>query len=125
MQLVRTAQLVTFARQRFGTDFGDRVRVLSTARPAYGGQRLRARSLHVLLRFLDAQDHWRLPDVLLAPNGNIQTQWRSGPRRIVAQFLPTDEVWFTVIENGQLRITGRRAPEAFVAALAADAPVEP
>lgn len=118
------AELVQIAGERFGRRFGERVIALSSARPAYGGRRLQRRSLDSALAFLQHQDWW-LPDLLLTPTGNIQMQWRSDDGRIVAQFLPEGEVWFTVLERGRPRLTGRGTPEEFVAAVAFDAPVAP
>lgn len=109
------AKLTQFASQRFSREFGHRIHTLATARPGYGGHRLRVRSLRFALDFLAARhDAWRLPDeVLLPASGNLQVLWRSDRRRIVAQFLPEGIVWFTVLENGQPRLTGQVPPHEF------------
>ena len=108
---------------QFGREFAERLRQLRTARPAYDGRRLQRRSVDAMLAFLAHHDEWQLPDLLLAPTGNIQTQWRSHAQRIVAQFLPAGEVWFTVLEEGRPRLTGRGSPDEFVAAVGLHAPV--
>lgn len=115
--------LIRFAQEHFGYPFGERVSQLRSARPAYGGNRLQRQSLESVLSFLERQEDWRLPDLLLAPNGNVQGQWRSDERRIVAQFLLNGEIWFTVLEQGNARLTGRSTPDEFVSALGRIAPV--
>jgi len=109
--------LIQFATERFGRGFGQRIATLAAARPAYGGHRLRAGSLRFALDFLAAHhDGWRLPDgVFLPATGNVQVLWRSGRVRVVAQFQPDEIVWFSVIEDSQLQLTGRVPPREFAA----------
>lgn len=109
------AGLIRFAGERFGDNFGRRIDRLAAALPAYGGRRLRVRSLRFALDFLAAHHNaWRLPDeVLLPASGNLQALWRSDRRRIVAQFLPDRMVWFTILQNRQPRLTGRVPPHEF------------
>lgn len=113
------AALVRFARRTFGPELGRRVARLADAVPAYGGTRLRVRSLRFALDFLaEHRDAWRVPDeVLLPASGNLQALWRIDGLRLVAQFLPEQMVWFTVLHDGRLRMTGREAPGDFVAAI--------
>lgn len=107
--------LVRFAAERFGHEFGQRIATLADARPAYGGHRLRTGSLRFALDFLVAhQNTWRLPDgVFLPASGNVQVLWRVGRMRVVAQFQPEKVVWFSVLQDGQLQLTGRVMPHDF------------
>ena len=109
------AALVQFATRRLGHAFGARIRALMEARPAYGGHPLRAVSLRFALGFL-AANSWRLPDgVFLPASGNLQAIWRIDQTRVVAQFEPDDIVWFSVLEDGQLQLTGRVSADEFAA----------
>ena len=117
------AEQIQAAREQFGNDFARRLTQLAAARPAYGGRRLQWASLEAMLRFVSRHDEWQLPEVLLAPNGNVQTQWRSRDERIVAQFLAGGDVWFTIIERGNPMLTGRRSPDEFVTALGVHVPI--
>lgn len=109
--------LIRFATMRLGREVGQRIATLAAARPAYGGHRLRTASLRFAVGFLVAhQNTWRLPDgVFLPPSGNVQVSWQVRRARVVAQFEPNEVVWFSVLEDGQLQLTGRVSAQEFAA----------
>jgi hypothetical protein len=111
------AALTRFASEQLGPKFGDRIASLIIARPSYGGHRLRAESLRFALEFLAARrEEWRPPDgVFLPASGNVQLLWRAGRVRIIAQFQPDRVVWFSVMNEKELQLTGRVSPQEFAA----------
>jgi hypothetical protein len=109
--------LAQFASEQLGREFGDRIARLATTQPSYGGHRLRVDSLRCALEFLVAhRDEWRLPDgVFLPASGNVQVSWQAHRIRVIAQFEPDGVVWFSVLHDGQLRLTGRVSAHEFAA----------